>query len=51
MRKHGGEGLGKNSQGAEGVHPFFFNPTLCCDDPTWFRAAEQDIVHQGTKAV
>ena len=25
MRKHGGEGLGKNSQGAEGVHPFFFS--------------------------
>lgn len=25
MREHGGEGLGKNSQGAEGVHPFFFS--------------------------
>lgn len=46
MREHGGEGLGKNSQGAEGVHPFFFfNPMLCCDDLTWFRAAEQDIVY------
>lgn len=54
VRKHSGEGLGKNSQGAEGVHPFFFfffNSVLCCDDPSWFRAAEQDIVYQGRKVV
>lgn len=30
VRKHSGEGLGKNSQGAEGVHPFFFFFSILC---------------------
>lgn len=45
MRKLGGEGLRKISQGVEGVHLFFFfKLALCLDDSTWFRAAEQDVV-------